>query len=129
MVRQKLTLAERWQAVGMSNAGFTHIRGAGQTGTPSVIDRIMQRVQATGMIDERPRSGMACKTIRRNDRLIDRRARRNRLATSARIRYESNLGGRVSVRIGNSAKRLIKRPQLLIGHRRPRWNQSRDHFC
>ena len=34
MVRQKLTLAERWQAVGMSNAGFTHIRGAGQMGTP-----------------------------------------------------------------------------------------------
>jgi hypothetical protein len=34
MVRQKLALAESWQAVGMSNAGFTHIRGAGQTGTP-----------------------------------------------------------------------------------------------
>ena len=39
----------------------------------------MQCVQATGMVDERPRSGMARKTIRINDRLIDRRARSNRL--------------------------------------------------
>ena len=34
MVRQKLTIAKRWQAVGMSQAGFSSRRVVGQMGVP-----------------------------------------------------------------------------------------------
>jgi IS30 family transposase len=62
MVRPKLTLAERWQAVGVSLASFSNRRVAGQMGVHhSVIDRLMQRMQATRMVDEGPRSGRLAK--------------------------------------------------------------------
>ena len=48
----------------------------------------MQRVQATGMVDERPRSGMACKTIRRNDRSI-REQRKATHKTAATVNRSS----------------------------------------
>jgi cation diffusion facilitator CzcD-associated flavoprotein CzcO len=58
MVSRKFTLAERWQAGGMSQACFTNKRVAVQTWIHhSVIDCFMQRFQATGMVNERPRSG------------------------------------------------------------------------
>ena len=62
----------------------------------SVIDRLMQHLQTTGMVDERPRSGPA--KLHLEDRLIARCARRNRFATPARIRDELNFGDHVSVR-------------------------------
>jgi hypothetical protein len=39
---------------------------------PFVIIRLMQRLQATGIVDERPRSDRPHKTKRRDDRLISR---------------------------------------------------------
>jgi len=55
MVRRKLTLAERWQAVCISQVGFSNRKVAGKFGVHhSVIDRFMQRLQVTGMLDERP---------------------------------------------------------------------------
>ena len=68
MVRRTLTLAEKWQSVGMSQAAFSNRRVAGKMGVHySVIDRLMQRLQVTGMVDERPRSGMPPKTTPRED--------------------------------------------------------------
>ena len=62
MVRHTLTLAERWQAVGVSLASFSNRRVAGKMGVHhSVIDRLMQRMQATRMVDEGPRSGRLAK--------------------------------------------------------------------
>jgi len=58
----------------------------------SVIDRIMQRLVSTGMVDERPRSGRPLKSTPREDRLTARRASRNRFATSARILDELIFG-------------------------------------
>jgi len=99
MVRQKLTIAERWQAVGMSQAGFSSRRVVGQMGVHhSEIHHFMQCFQATGMVDEHLRSCRPRKAIPREDWLIDRSARRNRFATSAHIRDELNFGGHVSVR-------------------------------
>jgi IS30 family transposase len=70
MVRRKLTLAERWQAVGMSQADLSNRRVAGTMGVHhSVIDRLMQHLQATGMVYECLRSGKPCKTTPREDRL------------------------------------------------------------
>ena len=64
----------------------------------SVIDCLIQRVQATGMINEPPRSDRPRKTTHREDRLIAQCARRNRFATSASIRDELNFWGHESVR-------------------------------
>ena len=59
----------------------------------------MQRLQATGVVDERPRSGRPRKkTTPRENRIVARWATRTRFATSARIRDELNFGGHVSVR-------------------------------
>ena len=80
----------------------------------------MQRLQATGMVDECPRSGKPRKSTPREDTLIARCARRNRFSTSDRNRDELNFWGRVSIRTVNRrlkghylrAKELIQRPQL-----------------
>jgi transposase len=53
-----------------------------------VIGRLMQRLQATGMVDECPRSGKPRKSTPREDTLIARCARRNRFSTSDRNRDE-----------------------------------------
>jgi hypothetical protein len=48
-----LTLADTWRAVGMSQEGFSNRRATDQMGIHhSVVDRLMQCLQATGMIDE-----------------------------------------------------------------------------
>jgi hypothetical protein len=47
----------------MAHAGFNNRGVAGQIGVHhSVIDRLMQHLQATAMVDERPRSGKTRKT-------------------------------------------------------------------
>ena len=80
----------------MSHAGFSNRRVAGQMGIyHSVIDHLMQLLQVTGMVDElRDLAGPTKLHIER----IAWCARRNRFATSARIRDEMNFGGHVSVR-------------------------------
>ena len=111
--------------------GFSNRSMAGQLGVHhSVIDRLVQCLQATEMVDERPRSDRPRKCTHREDMLIARGARRNRFDTSVRIRDELNFGGCVSVRTVNSkqclrAWRPIKRSQLLLHHRWTQWNWSR----
>jgi len=117
MVRRKITLAERWQAVGMSQASFNNRGMAGK------IDRLMQRLEATGMVDERPRYSRRRKTAPIEDKLIARCARRNRFPTPVRIRDALNFGGHVSVNEQRLCTRWhIKRSQLSFRHRRARWN-------
>jgi hypothetical protein len=69
MVRRTLILAGRWEAVSMSDAGFSNRRVVGQMG---VHHSVIERLQATGMVDESPRSGRPRKTISIEDRLIIR---------------------------------------------------------
>jgi IS30 family transposase len=54
MVRETLTLGERWQAVGMLQVGFSKRRVAGQMGVHySALDRLMQRLKMTvGICDQ-----------------------------------------------------------------------------
>ena len=80
VVRRKLTLAERWQAVDMSQASFCNRGVTGQMGV-HYSDRFMQRLQTTGVV-ERPRSGRPRKTTHTEDRLIARCTRIYRIATS-----------------------------------------------
>ena len=57
----------------MTQTGFSNKRVAEQMVVHhSVIYRLIQRLQAAGMVDERPRSGMPRKTTPREDRLIAR---------------------------------------------------------
>ena len=52
MVRQTLTLGERWRAVGMLQTGFSKRRVAGQMGVHhSALDRFIQRLKMTAMVD------------------------------------------------------------------------------
>ena len=59
MVRRKLTIPERWQAVGMHNGGFV---------------RLMQHFRQTGNATDRPRASKPRKTTPRGDRLISSRS-------------------------------------------------------
>ena len=137
MVRRKLSIAERWQAVGMSQTGLSNRRVAQRVGVHrSVIDRLMHRFQVTGTVDDRSRSGRPRKTTPREDRLIARRARRDNFTTAGRIRAGLHFGGNVSVRTiirrlnaqHLRARRPIKRPELTARHRIARLNWSRDHL-
>ena len=53
----------------MSDAGFNNRRVVGQLG---VHHSVIERLQATGMVDESPRSGRPRKIISIEDRLIIR---------------------------------------------------------
>ena len=76
----------------MSQADFRNRRVPGQMGVyHSVIDRLMQHLQVTGVVDDCHRSSKPRRTTFREDRQIVRCARRNHFATSARIRDELNL--------------------------------------
>ena len=82
IVRQKLSIAERWQAVGIKQQkGGTVCWFA-----PFCVDRLMDRFQATGTVEDRRRSGRPGKTTPREDRLIARRVRRDNFTTAGRIR-------------------------------------------
>ena len=90
-----MTSAERCQAVDMSQTGLSNRKVAGQMGThQSVVDYLMHRLQSTIILVaiERLRSCRPRKTTPREGRLIVRCSRRNRFATSARIRNELNFG-------------------------------------
>jgi hypothetical protein len=63
MVRRKLTIPERWQAVGMHSGGFCHRRVADHFRVNhSVILRLLQRFRQTGNVTDRPRAGRPRKT-------------------------------------------------------------------
>ena len=94
----KFSLAEKRQA-GLSQTGFRNRGMIGQMGVHHYqMDHLMQHLQATGKVDENPRSGMPLNTTPREDRLIARYARINRCATSTRILDEVYFGCHVSVR-------------------------------
>ena len=126
MVQRKLTIPERWQAVGMHNGGLSHRRVADHFRVNhSIIVRPMQRFRQTGNATDRPRAGRPRKTTPREDRLICRRARQRPFSTAGALRGNLALGGHISTRTairrlhhqGMRARRPIKRPQLTLRHR------------
>jgi transposase len=71
MLLKKLTIPERWQAVGMHNGGFSHRRVADHFRVNhSFIVRLMQRFRQTVNVTDRPRAGRPRKTTPREDHLI-----------------------------------------------------------
>jgi transposase len=137
MVRQKLIIPERWQAVGMHSSGFSHRRVAEHFRVNhSIIVRLMQRFRQTRNIADRPRVGRPRKTTPREDRLISRRARQRPFSTAGAPRGHLAFGGHISTRTvirrlhhqGMRARRPIKRPQLTLRHRHARFDWSNDHL-
>jgi transposase len=137
MVRRKLTIPERWQAVGMHNGGFCHRKVADHFRVNhSIIVRLMQRFRQTGNVTYRPRAGRPRKTTPREDRLISRRARQRPFSTAGALRGNLAFGGHISTRTvirslhhqGMRARRPIKRPQLTLRHRHARFDWSHDHL-
>ena len=137
MVRRKLTIPERWQAVGMHNGGFSHRRVANHFRVNhSIIVRLMQRFRQTGDVTDRPRAGRPRKTTPREDPLISRRTRQRSFSTAGAFRGNLALGGHISTRIvirrlhhqGMPARRPIKRPQSTLRHRHARFDWSHDHL-
>jgi transposase len=99
MVRRKLTIPERWQAVGMHYGGFSHRRVADHFRVNhSIIVRLMQRFRQTGNATDRPRAGRPRKTTPREDRLISRRARQRPFSTAGALRGNLAFGGHISTR-------------------------------
>jgi transposase len=137
MVRRKLTILERWQAVGMHNGGFSHRRVADHfRAIHSIIVRLMQRFRQTGNVTDRPRAGKPRKTTPREDRLISRRARQRPFSTAGALRGNLAFGGHISTLTvirrlhhqGMRARRPIKRPQLTLRHRHARFDWSHDQL-
>jgi transposase len=137
MVRRKLTIPERWQAVGMHYGGFSHRRMADHFRVNySIIVRLMQRFRQTGNVTDRPRAGRPRKTTPREDRLISRRARQWPFGTAGALRGNLAFGGHISTHTvirclhhqGMRARRPIKRPQLTLRHRHARFDGSHDHL-
>jgi transposase len=66
MMRRKLTIPERWQAVGMHNGGFSHRMVADHFRVNhSIIVQLMQHFRQTGNVTDRPCAGRPRKTTLR----------------------------------------------------------------
>ena len=94
MVRRKLTIPDRWQAVGMHSGGLSHRRVAVHFRVNHfIIVRPMQRFRQTRNVTDRPHAGRPRKTTPRGDMLISRRAR-----AAGALRGNLALGCHISTR-------------------------------
>jgi IS30 family transposase len=99
MARCKLTIAERWQAIRMSNTGMSSRNIAVQFNVNhTVIGRLIQRYHQTGTVNDRPRSGRPRLTFPREDRLLTRRTKQSPFTSATKLREHWPPGGRVCVR-------------------------------
>ena len=122
----------------MIRAGRNSVEVAQQMGChKSTITRMMQRLEATGSLKDRPRSGQPRKCSAEDDRSIRLRVLRNRRLTAPRLQRDliRDRGVRLSL---STIKRRIRasglkahRPYhglvLTPGHRRSRLQWSRQH--
>ncbi|VDI83638.1 Hypothetical predicted protein [Mytilus galloprovincialis] len=87
MARRKLSIAERWQVVGMANTGLSCRRIAVHFGVNhTVIIRLVQRYRQTGSVEDRPRAGRPRKTTPREDRNLSRQARLKPFSSADQLR-------------------------------------------
>ena len=95
--------------------------------SPSVVVRLRQRFQATGSVQDRPRSGRPRKTTAREDRYIARLATATRSTTASCIRQQLRTTRNINVCTQTARNRLhavhlrsrrpAVRPRLSAAHR------------
>ncbi len=137
----RLNNADRNQAIGMLDAGNSQLRVARRFHVhPSTINRLLNRYQTTGTVNDRRRSGTPRVTTDRQDRNIRLRHLRNRFLTAASTaRTEVGTRGRLisarTVRRRLAAARLhCYQPYrgliLLHRHRQARllWARNDGHL-
>ena len=105
---------------------------------PSVICRLRQKWQATGRVQDRPRSGRPRKTTLREDRYVARQATTSRTSTAKRIRGQlrtatNTIVSKSTIRsrlheVHLHARRPVKRPKLTRAHKTARLAWSRRHL-
>jgi transposase len=129
---------ERNQALGMwrCNRSMTQIARAMNCHT-STISRMIQRLEETGTVKDRPRPGQPRKTSHADDRSLTMRMLRNRRVTAKRLRQDllQDRGVRVSTdtvrrrlrAAGVRAYRPYRGIVLTPGHRRARLAWARRH--
>ena len=125
MVRRKLSIAERWQAIGIKNAVMINRQIAANFGlNNSVISRLVARHRQTGSIEERRRSGRPRKTTPREDLFLACQARLHPFSTAGQLRGMWPSGGPISdrtvirrlYRSRLRARSPLKRPELTRRH-------------
>lgn len=96
--RRKLSTMDRGRAVGWHQEGISAREIARRLGvSDSVIRRLLERFQATGSTDERPRSGRPRCTTRRQDLLMQVTALRQRTTNASRLRTELRRAANINV--------------------------------
>jgi transposase len=137
MVLRKLTIPERWQAVGMHSDGFSNRSVADHFRVNhSISVRLVQRFRQTGNVTDRRRASRPRQATPREDRIISRRAWQRLFSTVGALRGNLTFGGHISTHTvirrlhhqGMRARWPIKRPQLTLRHRHARFDWSHDNL-
>lgn len=135
----EMTIAERWQAIGMKHAGMSFRQIGRELGHHhSNISKLWTKYQVTGDVKDRPRSGRPCCTTRREDRALYRLVRRHPFANSTQLKRMWLPRRQISTKTvrrrlrsdGYFCRRPIKRPLLTREHKRLRlaWCQARRRW-
>ena len=133
--RQKLSDVNRGRAIAWVQDGVSLRQVATRLRVSvSVISRLIQRVNATGSAQERPRSGRPRATNARKDRFIHRQALQSRSALANRIRTRLRAATRVNISYQTVRRRLhefglnARRPAVRQRHT-PAHKAARLAFC
>lgn len=136
--RRFLSTLQRGQALGWLQDGISFREVGRRLGVShSVIQRLLERFQATGRADNRPRSGRPRSTNRREDRMLCREALRDRTVTSSTLRAQLAQAANINVssatirrrlhEYGLASRRPVVRVPLTEGHRQARAAWCRRH--
>ena len=107
VARRKLTAVDRGRALGWVQDGVSQREVARRLRVSlSVIQRLLQRFQATGNTEERPRSGRPRSTNQRDDRSLRFAALRERTITATRLRQQLRQAANVNVSVQTIRNRL-----------------------
>ena len=125
MVRRRISVAQRWQIIGMHTTGMSFKAIGRQMGYHySVVSRLARKHTQTNNMKDLPRSGRPRVTSDRDDRALRHLVRRMPLATSPVLKKHWRLSTRtVRNRLksaGLKSRRVIKCSLLVDRYRQSR---------